>query len=247
MRASDRGPGGARPRSGRRAFKAGIDRPRAILAAAEHLFAAHGYHAVSLRRIADEAGVPLALVDYHFGRKHALFDAVIARGRGNVEARVAALQGATGDAGRQPRDLTLEHIVEAFVAPVLSRRKRASEKYALLAARELLMRDTPTSRRILRSHFDPMAHAFIDALHRIFPDTSRGDAAWCYQFALGALVHHVTDTRVERLSRGENRHRDPSAAPLLVRFIVGGMLSVLDPGPRAHERYRGALLARAAN
>ena len=39
------------------------DRKAAILLAAEKLFAQHGYHAVSIRQIAAEAGVPL-LIDF---------------------------------------------------------------------------------------------------------------------------------------------------------------------------------------
>ena len=52
------------------------DRRQAILLAAEKLFAQHGYHAVTIRDIATEAGVPLALVGYYFGPKHELFFAV---------------------------------------------------------------------------------------------------------------------------------------------------------------------------
>ena len=40
------------------------DRKADILLAAEKLFAQRGYHAVSIRQIAEEAGVPLALVGY---------------------------------------------------------------------------------------------------------------------------------------------------------------------------------------
>ncbi|HRH87800.1 MAG TPA: TetR/AcrR family transcriptional regulator, partial [Rubrivivax sp.] len=125
------------------------------------------------------------------------------------------------------RKARVRRIVEAFVAPVLERAPDAPQTYALLAARELLTRDTPLNRQVLREQFDPMAHAFIDALSQTFPDATRGQAAWCYQFALGAFVHHLTDHRVERLSRGENRRRDPAGAAMLTRFIVGGILEAL--------------------
>ena len=52
------------------------DRRHAILLAAEKLFAQHGYHAVTIRQIADEAEVPLALVGYYYGPKHELFHAI---------------------------------------------------------------------------------------------------------------------------------------------------------------------------
>lgn len=221
----------AATRSETRAAKGGVDRARAILVAAERLFATEGYPAVSLRRIADAAGVPLGLIDYHYGRKEHLFAAVFARGSRNVQARVTALQAPPPRPRRPGRKARVQHIVEAFVAPVLGRAPDAPPTYALLAARELLTRDTPLNRKVLREQFDPMAHAFIDALSDTFPDATRGQAAWCYQFALGAFVHHLTDHRVERLSRGENRRRDPAAAALLTRFIVGGILEAMAQRP----------------
>ena len=50
-----------------------------ILDAAERLFAAQGFHAVSVRDITAAAGVDVALVNYHFGGKHALFEDVFMR------------------------------------------------------------------------------------------------------------------------------------------------------------------------
>ena len=52
------------------------DRRFAILLAAEKLFAQRGYNGVSIRQIAEEAGVPLALVGYYFGPKQDLFHAI---------------------------------------------------------------------------------------------------------------------------------------------------------------------------
>ncbi|MBL8314244.1 MAG: TetR family transcriptional regulator [Rubrivivax sp.] len=203
------------------------DRRQAILLAAERLFAERGYAAVSIRQIADAAGVPPALVDYHFGQKHELFIAIFHHWRGTIDQRLQRLRearaAATGDA--------LRRVVEAFVMPVLALRCSAEgEFYAQLVARELVYR-TPQAERVLAELFDPLAHAFIDALHGIAPQAGRAHAAWAYQFALGALLHHISDHRVERLSRGANRAADPAAAALLVDFIRAGIAAVL-PAPR---------------
>lgn len=203
------------------------DRKQAILLAAEKLFAQRGYHAVSLRRIAEEATVPLALVGYYYGPKQALFHAIFERWQGTINERLALLRDAqTARAGRT----RVRRIVQAFVLPVL--RMRAStegEYYALLVARELAYR-TAEADRVLADYFDPMAHAFIDALRAACPGSRRVDAAWAYQFALGALIHHTSDHRVERLSRGEGRPNDPAASALLVRFITDGVLAALSAG-----------------
>ena len=196
----------------------------AILLAAEKLFAQRGYHAVSIRQIAEEAGVPLALVGYYFGPKHDLFHAIFAHWNRTIEERLSALRATPHD----PADPeALQRIIHAFVDPVL--RLRASpegEYYALLVARELAHAQEEAD-RVLRQFFDPLAHAFIDALHAVLPHASRAQVAWGYQFALGALMHHLSDRRVERLSRGDNTANDPAAAPLLVAFIVGGLRAAL--------------------
>jgi AcrR family transcriptional regulator len=214
-----RGPRGAEPRP---------DRRHAILLAAEKLFAQHGYHAVTIREIADEACVPLALVGYYFGAKHELFHSIFEHWNHTIEERLAALREIdTAVTGRA----ALTRVIEAFTGPVI--RLRASpegEYYALLVARELYHAREETD-RILRGFFDPLAHAFIDALQRLLPHATRGQAAWVYQFALGALLHHLSDGRVERLSNGEAHAGDADAAPLLVAFIVGGIEAALPPPP----------------
>lgn len=223
----------SRPPRLHRAAAPRTDRKQAILLAAEKLFAQRGYHAVSIRQIADEAAVPLALVGYYYGQKHELFHAIFAHWNRTIEERLEGLRRIDTEA---PADAALRLIIEAFTGPVL--RLRASsegEYYALLVARELYHTFEETD-RVLRAYFDPMAHAFIDALHRSLPHATRAQVAWCYQFALGALLHHLSDTRVERLSRGECAARDPAGGRMLVDFIVGGIRAVLPPTTRAGRK-----------
>jgi AcrR family transcriptional regulator len=208
------------------------DRRQAILLAAEKLFAQHGYHAVTIRQIAEEAGVPLALVGYYFGPKHELFHAIFEHWSHTIEERLARLAAVTID----PDDArTLPRIIEAFTAPVLAlRASTEGEYYALLVARELY-HATEEADRVLRGYFDPLAEAYIDALHVALPHATRSQVAWGYQFALGALLHHLNDSRIERLSRGENTRADPAVAPMLVNFIVGGLRAAL-PKPKATSK-----------
>ena len=105
---------------------------------------------------------------------------------------------------------------------------------SVLVARELSFR-TPEAQSVLEDYFDPMAHAFIDALAEIHPGTSRSRAAWAYQFALGALTHHISDNRVERLSRGANLANAPEAGGWLVQFICAGIAAVMHSGASAGQ------------
>jgi AcrR family transcriptional regulator len=200
------------------------DRQQAILLAAEKLFALRGYHAVTIRQIADEAAVPLALVGYYFGPKHDLFHAVFAHWNRTIEERLAALDAAVAVPASRRR---LERIVEAFVMPVIRMRASAEgQYYAQLVGRELGY-SSQEADRVLREFFDPMAARFINALHAALPHATRADVAWGYQFALGSLLHHLVDTRVARLSGGVNVPSDPAAADRLMRFIVGGLRAAM--------------------
>lgn len=200
------------------------DRRTNILLAAEKLFALHGFHAVSIRDIAGEADVPIGLVNYYYGAKHELYHAIFESWSPAIAKRLEALKQACRDADPESR---LEHILDAFVSPLVALHQHPQgQYYALMASRDLAA-STPEAERIHEEFFDPLAHAFIDALMTTVPQASRGQVAWCYQFMLGALLHFLTDQRVERLSLGENRAGDPAAKQNLLAFILGGFHAVL--------------------
>ena len=207
------------------------DRRQAILLAAEKLFALRGYHGVSIRDIAAEAAVPLALVGYYFGAKHELYRAIFESWRGTITERGALLRGLIEEraaAAPGASDL-LERILDAFVSPVVALHGAPEGRYyALMSARDFVLPSAEAD-AVQREFFDPMAHAFIDALMLAFPHASRGEVAWCYQFMLGALTHFLTDLRVERLSNGENQPADPAAKASLLRFVAAGFRATLTP------------------
>ena len=47
-----------------------------VLAAGKKLFAEHGFAGTSLRQVAEDAGISTGLLQYHFGSKQGLYDAV---------------------------------------------------------------------------------------------------------------------------------------------------------------------------
>lgn len=213
------------------------DRRQNILLAAEKLFAENGYHAVSIRNIADEAQVPLALVGYYFGQKHELYRAIFEHWSVTINERLIGLKQAMTEQG----DDRLVGLVEAFIGPVIRLRASAEgEYYALLMTRGLALQSEEED-AIIREFFDPMARAFIDGFHKTlakeFPGVTRAQVAWCYQFALGALLHHIGDRRVQRLSDGKNTPSDPAVMPQLVAFIAHGMRgAMMQVQPRATGR-----------
>src|SRR6266536_870445 len=69
------------------------DSRQAVLSAARRQFLSDGYQAVSMRSIAAEAGVDVALVSYYFGSKNALFGAAMQLAANPAEVIQKALRG----------------------------------------------------------------------------------------------------------------------------------------------------------
>jgi AcrR family transcriptional regulator len=220
-----------RPARARRTQRAGAEaepnRRLNILLAAERLFAAHGFHGVSIRDVAEEAGVPLALVGYYFGPKALLYEQIYRERAGYIQQRLQALALAQQQAA--PGEL-LDDIVKAFVLPVLALAAHADGRHFLRLLARGINEQLQEDETVVRELFDPLAHAFIDALQQALAPATRGTVAWCYQFALGALLLHVTDKRIERLSLGENQFGDEAhAGPVLVGFITAGLRGACQP------------------
>lgn len=86
---------------------------------AESLFARQGYEATSLREITAEAGVNLAAVNYHFGGKAALLEAVYIRRITSINEN--RLNGLSKLEARHPHDaIPVHELVQAFVEPAVS-------------------------------------------------------------------------------------------------------------------------------
>src|SRR5512147_619784 len=89
-----------------------------ILDAAEELFMQHGFEGTSMRTLTGKASVNLAAVNYHFGSKDALIEAVFRRRLDPMNAlRIAELDRLEKDAGGRP--LAPPQIIGAFVGASL--------------------------------------------------------------------------------------------------------------------------------
>src|SRR5438045_5087132 len=89
-----------------------------ILDAAEEIFMQLGFEGTSMRLLTAKAGVNLAAVNYHFGSKHALIEAVFRRRLDPMNAaRVAELDKLEAE----QRSPSPEAVIRAFITPGLRR------------------------------------------------------------------------------------------------------------------------------
>lgn len=113
-----------------------------LLKAATTAFAYEGFHATSLKKIAQTAGVNQALIAYHFGNKKglylAVFEAIVDKIQANVGSGEMSLQTLLGadDVGRTDPEV-LKHALFSIVDTMLDLlSSEESREWALLITRE---------------------------------------------------------------------------------------------------------------
>jgi AcrR family transcriptional regulator len=195
-----------------------------ILTAAARLFAARGLAGVGLREITAEAGVNLAAVNYHFGSKEGLLEALFAqRARPITEERLRLLARCAPGPGRPPM---LEQLLEAFLRPAFSFGLEAGvdgATFGKLRAR-LSVESEELYRRILAKAFNPSSRLFLDAVIAALPDLPRAEVELRFHFMLGTMLYSMANTgRIQSLTEGACDPGDPDAIlARLVPFLAAG-------------------------
>jgi AcrR family transcriptional regulator len=196
-----------------------------LMDAAEKLFARRGFHGTSLREITAEAGVDLALVNYHFGGKKQLLAAVIER-RGQVlnERRLQRLAEIRSSAA--PRPPATEAVVAAFLDPLLELLAHAGPGWHHYFALLAYVNNSPEwGRKLMGKTFDGVVREFIHALMESLPGAAPEDIFWGYNFLTGALTLSLAETgRLDTLSDGLCRSDDvQSLQQRLGRYAAAGL------------------------
>ena len=167
------------------------DTKEKLLDAAERLFADGGFHRTSLREITAAAGVNLASVNYHFGSKDQLIQAIFTRRLGPInEARLAALDQLEShlDSGPAP----LEKLVESFVGPALRLCHQWDQAGSIsrLLGNVMNQPDTRLKQQFV-DQFRVVIHRYSTALSRALPELSSEEIHWRFLFMAGLMAHTI--------------------------------------------------------
>ena len=156
------------------AARARPDRRADILTAAEMLFADRGYASVSIRDIAAEAAVPIALIRYAVGRKEDLLAFIFERHHAAIDQRIAAIEAVTGP----PGPVRAARILRAWTEPVLRERATSpGNTFSTLVARSV-WEAGDENRRIVERYYDPLARCFIAAMKQALPRCEEASIIW---------------------------------------------------------------------
>jgi AcrR family transcriptional regulator len=143
---------------------------------------------VSIRDITAAAGANLGAINYHFGTKDRLIEAVFERRLvPSTQARLRALDAVEKAAGDRPPKL--EAVLEAIFRPVVEEAmdpKHGGATFGKLMAR-CLVDPNPVMERATHCHFSAMVKRFDTALLRAMPGLAPGDVFWRMHLLMGGL------------------------------------------------------------
>lgn len=154
------------------------DTKEKIFLAAAKLFAVKGFHATSMRDLAKEADVNLALINYHFSNKENLFNQVLKRGLDLFKEVMEDHQGQD-----------LENLLKFLMKEALN--KRGYGYYLNIYMR--LFIDQSSDVEIIKEIFEkgpPGFHVLAEAVKKeIGPKAKEMDVVIISQLILGQFVH----------------------------------------------------------
>lgn len=199
-----------------------------ILDAAEKLLVQHGLDATTLRMITAEAQANLAAVNYHFGSKEALIEAVFRRRLTWLnEQRIAALTAFEAEAKGAP--LKPRQIVEAFfgVAIRMAADKRGGGQTFMRLLGRTYTEPTDFVRTFLAEEYAEVMARFKAAFFKALPDVPQEEFLWRFHFMMGALSYAISGADALRLL-GPIDDSDPDALyARLMSFLIGGLRAPL--------------------
>ncbi len=119
---------------------------RHLLEVAERLFAQHGYEAVSVRHLAKEAGMNIAMVSYYFGSKEKLFEALISSRFPHTRERLDEIANSSQDPWKK-----LQRTVDLYAEKFFQGRN-----FHRMIMREMSLSQRPEHVKLITQH---LAHS----------------------------------------------------------------------------------------
>lgn len=199
-----------------------IDTKDRILNAAERIFAEQGLEAVSLRAVTTEAGVNIAAVNYYFGSKAALLQAMTQRHFAPVNAeqlhRLEMLE-------TNSQDLSVDAILRAYTTPIFAMFD-AQRGREWMQAKIIAFRAEPSPH--INSQTESEADAevisrYYEALRRVIPHVPADELWWRFERTRNLLLANQSRRFMapSDSASSESSKRDERA--WLITFLVGAL------------------------
>lgn len=199
-----------------------------ILDTAEVLFAQKGFAETSLRAITSKAEVNLAAVNYHFGSKEALIQAVFKRFLNPFCARLdSLLDQLENDASNS---VTLERLLATLSQSVLAVQQGEPQRVTIFFRLSGLAYSQVQGhlRRFFRENYAEVFERFLRQLALAVPEVPPMEMFWRVHFALGATIFTLSGMDSLRAM-----YRSDFAAEVTPQQVEERLLAFVAGGTRA--------------
>lgn len=190
-----------------------------ILDAAEQLFAEKGFAETSLRLITSKAGVNLAAVNYHFGSKKALIQAVFSRFLGPF---CISLERELDRRQSQPESkASLEDLLNILVEQALAVKPRSGNDLSIFM-RLLGLAFSQSQghlRRYLEEVYGTVFRRYMTLVYEAAPRVPSVELFWRVHFMLGAAAFSMSGIKALR-AIAENDFGVNSSIEQVMRLMV---------------------------
>jgi AcrR family transcriptional regulator len=204
-----------------------------ILDTAEVLFAERGFAETSLRHITSRARVNLAAVNYHFGSKKSLVQAVFARYLDPFTRRFHAALDEL-EATHAGRVIPLEELLETMARTVLA---VPAERDSLKVFMKLLglaySQAQGHLRRFIQEEYGSVFTRFSELVRRATPELPDAERFWRLHFMLGTVIFTLSGLDALRDIAEKDYGESVSLRELMRRLrpvVVAGMQAPLPEG-----------------
>jgi len=202
-----------------------------ILDAAEELFMQHGFEGASMRMLTARAEVNLAAINYHFGSKDALIEAVFRRRLDAMNAeRIAELEQLEKDAAGRP--LPADSIIRAFIGAslrMIEDTRGGGRNFTRLLGRAYT-EPAKTIRQLIGQMYAPAMERYKAAFSKALPELPKDELVWRMHFMFGTLAYTLAATDTVQLIAGakpEDRYDARVLQDRLTAFMSAGLLAPL--------------------
>lgn len=202
-----------------------------ILDAAEELFAEHGFTETSLRVITTRAEVNLASVNYHFGSKKSLIEAVFER---FMACFTTELLAEMAKVDRQPEKIEVSHVLTTLVRPLVAIdniRPNGSSVFMKLLGRAYAETQGHV-RRFAMERYSHVLARFTRLLHKASPDTVPSEMFWRLHFMLGAFIFTLAGHEALQEISESDFQETVTVEQIIARlipFLSAGFSSITSP------------------
>jgi len=205
----------------------------ALLEAALHCFAAHGFDGTSIRMIAQRSGRPLSLIGHHFGSKEGLYIEVFRYLFTLTPFKSSLADGfedraprTRNEAIRQLREQLHNIYTDVCVADGdLGEIKEAGRRLWLMELRA----PNPEIQKLFQEHLSPWVEKVRTCIQFLRPDLSEGEVAFLGKLILGMFAGQSLSRGIGEAVWGECRLSPFTSIEMLSEFIILG-IAVESPG-----------------